>query len=106
LLRAADAAGVIALARGVYGCTQGPRLETAAEIRRMQRDGCDLVGMTAMPEAPLAREIGLDYASLCVVANWAAGCTDELITMEAIDATLKVGMDNIRKVLQQVLVLA
>ena len=106
LLRAADAAGVIALARGVYGCTQGPRLETAAEIRRMQRDGCDLVGMTAMPEAPLAREIGLDYASLCVVANWAAGCTDELITMEAIDATLKVGMDNIRKILQQVLVLS
>jgi len=104
LLRAADAAGVIALARGVYGCTQGPRLETAAEIRRMQRDGCDLVGMTAMPEAPLAREIGLDYASLCVVANWAAGCTDELITMEAIEATLKVGMDNIRKILQQVLV--
>jgi 5'-deoxy-5'-methylthioadenosine phosphorylase len=106
LLRAADAAGVIALARGVYGCTQGPRLETIAEIRRMQRDGCDLVGMTAMPEAPLAREIGVDYASLCVVANWAAGCTDELITMEAIDATLKVGMENIRKVLQQVLVLA
>ncbi len=106
LLRAADAAGVMALARGVYGCTQGPRLETSAEIRRMQRDGCDLVGMTAMPEAPLAREIGLDYASLCVVANWAAGCTDELITMEAIDATLKVGMDNIRKILQQVLVLS
>jgi 5'-methylthioinosine phosphorylase len=106
LVRAADAAGVIVLARGVYGCTQGPRLETTAEIRRMQRDGCDLVGMTAMPEAPLAREIGLDYASLCVVANWAAGCTDELITMEAIEATLKVGMDNIRKILQQVLVLS
>jgi 5'-methylthioinosine phosphorylase len=54
----------------------------------------------------LAREIGLDYASLCVVANWAAGCTDELITMESIEATLKVGMDNIRKILQQVLVLS
>jgi 5'-deoxy-5'-methylthioadenosine phosphorylase len=106
LVRAADAAGVMLLARGVYGCTQGPRLETAAEIVRMRRDGCDLVGMTAMPEAPLAREIGLDYASLCVVANWAAGCTDELITMDAIEATLKVGMDNIRKILQQVLVLS
>lgn len=105
LVRAGDAAGVSVLARGVYGCTQGPRLETAAEIVRMQRDGCDLVGMTAMPEAPLAREINLDYASLCVVANWAAGCTDELITMEAIDATLKVGMDNIRKILQQTLLL-
>lgn len=105
LVRAADAAGIVLLARGVYGCTQGPRLETAAEIRRMARDGCDLVGMTAMPEAPLARELGLDYASLCVVANWAAGCTDELITMEAIEATLKVGMDNIRKILQQALAL-
>jgi len=105
LVRAGDAAGISVLARGVYGCTQGPRLETAAEIVRMRRDGCDLVGMTAMPEAPLAREIGLDYASLCVVANWAAGCTDELITMEFINATLKVGMENIRKILRQALIL-
>ena len=57
-------------------------------------------------EAGLARELGLDYACLAVVANWAAGCTDELITMEAIEETLKIGMDNIRKILQQVLVLA
>ena len=105
LVRAADAAGFSVLARGVYGCTQGPRLESAAEIVRMQRDGCDLVGMTAIPEAPLAREIGIEYASLCVVANWAAGCTDELITMEAIEATLKIGMENIRLILQQVLYL-
>ncbi len=103
LIKAGAAAGVNVLTQGVYGCTQGPRLETAAEIVRMKRDGCDLVGMTAMPEAPLARELGLDYASLCVVANWAAGCTDELITMEAIDATLKVGMENIRKVLENTL---
>lgn len=103
LVQAGDAAGLSVLARGVYGCTQGPRLETAAEIVRMQRDGCDLVGMTAMPEAPLAREMGIDYASLCVVANWAAGCTDELITMDAIEATLKVGMENIRRILQHTL---
>jgi 5'-methylthioinosine phosphorylase len=59
---------------GCYGATQGPRLETRAEIARMHRDGCDLVGMTGMPEAGLARELGLDYAALAIVANWAAGC--------------------------------
>jgi len=58
---------------GVYGATQGPRLETAAEIERMARDGADVVGMTGMPEAALAREMGLDYAMLCVVVNAAAG---------------------------------
>ena len=57
----------------VYGCTQGPRLETAAEIDRLQRDGADLVGMTGMPEAALARELELDYACLAVVVNDAAG---------------------------------
>lgn len=58
---------------GVYGCTQGPRLETAAEIDRMERDGCTLVGMTAMPEAALARELGLALLGICVVVNPAAG---------------------------------
>ncbi|NII10405.1 S-methyl-5'-thioinosine phosphorylase [Oleiagrimonas sp. C23AA] len=62
---------------GCYGATQGPRLETRAEIARMRRDGCDLVGMTGMPEAVLAREAGLEYACLALVANWAAGCGDE-----------------------------
>lgn len=67
-----------------YGCTQGPRLETEAEVRRLQRDGCDLVGMTAMPEAALARELGLDYASLCIVVNWAAGLASAPISLEEI----------------------
>ncbi len=58
---------------GTYACTQGPRLETAAEIDRLDKDGCDVVGMTAMPEAALARELGIPYASLCVVVNPAAG---------------------------------
>ena len=58
---------------GVYGCTQGPRLETAAEIDRMERDGCTLVGMTAMPEAALARELGLPLLGICIVVNPAAG---------------------------------
>ncbi len=61
---------------GVYACTQGPRLETAAEIRRLESDGADMVGMTGMPEACLARELGVPYAMLAVVANWAAGKND------------------------------
>ncbi len=77
LLAAAARAGVAVVDGGCYGATQGPRLETRAEIARMRRDGCDLVGMTGMPEAALARELELDYACLALVANWAAGCGDE-----------------------------
>ena len=73
VLAAAKAAGVAVVDGGVHGVTQGPRLETAAEIERMRRDGCDLVGMTGMPEAVLARELGLEYACIAMVANWAAG---------------------------------
>jgi len=74
LLVAARGAGIAIVDGGCYGATQGPRLETRAEITRMRRDGCDLVGMTGMPEAALARELNLDYACLALVANWAAGC--------------------------------
>jgi len=74
LLVAARGAGIAIVDGGCYGATQGPRLETRAEIARMRRDGCDLVGMTGMPEAALARELNLDYACLALVANWAAGC--------------------------------
>ena len=78
-------AGIAVIDGGCYGATQGPRLETKAEIARMRRDGCDLVGMTGMPEAGLARELGLDYACLGIVANWAAGAgpdPDEVITLD------------------------
>jgi len=74
VLAAAGRAGIAVVDGGCYGATQGPRLETRAEIARMRSDGCDLVGMTGMPEAALARELKLDYACLAVVANWAAGC--------------------------------
>ena len=86
-----------------YGCAQGPRLETAAEILRMERDGCDLVGMTGMPEAALARELELPYAALAVVANHAAGKGDSrtAISLEAIDATLRQAMDRVRRILAQ-----
>ena len=77
-----------------YGCTQGPRLETAAEIGRMEKDGCDLVGMTGMPEAALARELNLSYATLAVVANWAAGKSEGEITMAEIERHLEKGLAN------------
>ena len=85
VIAAAGTAGVAMVDAGCYGATQGPRLETRAEIARMKRDGCDLVGMTGMPEAGLAREMDLDYACLAIVANWAAGAgpqVDEVITLQ------------------------
>jgi 5'-methylthioadenosine phosphorylase/5'-methylthioinosine phosphorylase len=85
---------------GTYGATQGPRLETAAEIARMEKDGCDLVGMTGMPEAALARELGLDYAAICIVVNWAAGKTEGVITMDVIEKFLATGITMTRKLLE------
>ncbi len=84
---------------GVYGVTQGPRLETIAEINRMARDGCDIVGMTAMPEAALARELGLCYAACAVVANEAAGRCPTELTMAEIERNLVTGMQNVRSLL-------
>ncbi|WP_339485683.1 S-methyl-5'-thioinosine phosphorylase [Pseudomonas sp. EL_65y_Pfl2_R95] len=88
---------------GVYGATQGPRLETVAEIARMERDGCDIVGMTGMPEAVLARELDLPYACLSLVVNPAAGKSNELITMAQIEQALVDGMDKVKAVLARVL---
>lgn len=87
---------------GVYACTQGPRLETAAEIQRLQRDGCDMVGMTAMPEAALARELNIAYACLALSVNWAAGLSDELISLDEIHRVLAEGMDFVAAVLKDV----
>jgi len=84
-----------------YACTQGPRLETAAEIKKLENDGCDIVGMTAMPEAALARELQLTYASCCVVANWGAGISDEEITMEKIELVLKQGMKKVKNLISE-----
>lgn len=90
VLAAARVTGVAVVDGGCHGVMQGPRLETRAEILRMRRDGCDLVGMTAMPEAALAREMGLDYACLAIVANWAAGIGGgEEITMAEVLANVE-----------------
>ena len=94
LIIAAANANIAITATGTYGCTQGPRLETPAEIKRMKQDGCDLVGMTAMPEAALAKELDIEYAAISVVANWAAGITNEEITMADIEHNLHSGMAN------------
>ncbi|WP_445368910.1 S-methyl-5'-thioinosine phosphorylase [Methylomonas sp. BW4-1] len=94
IIQAAQQANISLTPSGTYGCTQGPRLETVAEIKRMANDGCDLVGMTGMPEASLARELGLAYANISVVANWAAGVVEGEITMAEIEKNLEVGMAN------------
>ncbi len=99
LLNAAKESGVKVIEGGTYGATQGPRLESAMEVTRLQRDGCDLVGMTGMPEASLARELEMEYACCSVIANWAAGLSDGPITMEEIEASLVGGLEQARKLL-------
>ena len=103
LISTSDALSLDYSSTGIYACTEGPRLETAAEINRFEKDGCHLVGMTLMPEAALAREKDIAYASICVVVNWAAGRSDSLITMDDIECALKSGMLGVHKLLNKVL---
>ena len=85
---------------GVVAVTQGPRLETAAEVDHLERIGCDLVGMTSMPEAALARELDIPYASVCLVVNPAAGRADGEITLDDIRAVLSSGMEDVCRLLE------
>ena len=104
ILRAAKQIEMPIVDFGCYGVTQGPRLETRAEITRMRRDGCDLVGMTGMPEAGLARELGLDYACLALVANWAAGCGDGAeITLQEVLANVTIATALLPDLLKEIL---
>jgi len=102
ILAAAAAAGEAIFDGGVYASTQGPRLETAAEINRLERDGAELVGMTGMPEAALARELGLPYAAVNVVANYAAGraSSGSGIRFDEIEQVLQEAMGRVRRVLE------
>lgn len=88
---------------GVYAVIQGPRLETAAEIRRLKNDGADMVGMTAMPEAVLARELTIAYASIVVVANHAAGLSSHPLTMKAILEKMEASMEQVHRLLSSVI---
>ena len=107
MLDGALKANIAVVDGGCYGATQGPRLETRAEISRMRRDGCDLVGMTGMPEAVLARELGVDYACLSLVANWAAGCGDEAeISLGEIYANLEQATLKVAPIVSAMLVIA
>jgi 5'-methylthioadenosine phosphorylase len=101
LLRAAAHCGEALAERGVYAATQGPRLESAAEIDRLERDGADVVGMTGMPEASLAREIGLEYAAIAVVANYAAGRGDSAraVPLDKIGVVLDEAMGRVRRII-------
>jgi 5'-methylthioinosine phosphorylase len=103
LIQAAETVGVSVHSSATYGATQGPRLETAAEINRMERDGCDIVGMTGMPEASIARELGLCYATIAVSANNAAGRHSGPLEMEGILKNVAQGMDAVRLILVEVL---
>ena len=87
----------------VYAATQGPRLETAAEINRFERDGADVVGMTGMPEAALARELAIPYAAISVVANYAAGRADSRdgISFESIQGVLHESMGHVRTLIEE-----
>lgn len=102
ILKAAAAAGIALIEGGTYATTQGPRLETAAEVDRLERDGADMVGMTAMPEAALARELGLRYASIAVVVNDAAGRRASAREVRLDEAVLVQSMSRVRHLLEEV----
>ena len=105
ILEAARACGEPMLDGGTYAATQGPRLETAAEINRLERDGADVVGMTGMPEAALARELGLEYAAIAVSANFAAGRgeSEHAVPMERIEEVLAEAMGRVRRIIEQLI---
>jgi 5'-methylthioinosine phosphorylase len=103
LIKAAHRVHLDAFEGGVYGAMQGPRLETAAEINRLEREGCDMVGMTGMPEAALARELELCYAACALCANVAAGRGGDNLSMNEIQAEIIQGMVKVRLLLKEVL---
>jgi 5'-methylthioinosine phosphorylase len=105
LLAAADSARVPHEASGVHGITQGPRLETSAEVQRMARDGCDVVGMTGMPEAALSRELNVPYAAVCMVVNPAAGLGDLPLTLAMMREILAREAAVVRQLLSELLTL-
>ena len=105
ILRAARACGEAVADKAVYAACQGPRLETAAEIDRLEHDGADVVGMTGMPEAALAREAGLEYATIAVIANCAAGrgASRHGISLDDIGPVLQLSLGRVRRIIESVM---
>ena len=103
ILAAAESCDETVVDGGVYATTQGPRLETAAEIDRLERDGADVVGMTGMPEAALARELGLEYAAIAVIINPAAGRGESkhAISLDRMQAVLETAMQRVRRIIEE-----
>jgi len=106
LLKAAKQAGETIIDGGVYAVTQGPRLETAAEVNRLENDGADMIGMTGMPEAILAKELDLPYAAIAAVANYAAGrgTSAQAIPLEEVYAVLEKAMISVRNILEHMVI--
>ncbi|CAE6499753.1 S-methyl-5'-thioinosine phosphorylase [Nitrosomonas nitrosa] len=107
LFKAAKLANEVVIDGGVYAVTQGPRLETAAEVNRLEQDGADMIGMTGMPEAVLARELGLSYAAIAAVANHAAGrgASMRAIPLEEVYAVLDKAMESVRNILEHLVII-
>jgi 5'-methylthioinosine phosphorylase len=103
LLAAARDADISLLDSGCIAVTQGPRLESAAEIERARRAGCHMAGMTSLPEAGLARELGLDYAGLAVISIYGAGITGQNLSEDDIADTLREPMQHVRNLVQAVI---
>jgi len=103
MITSAQSIGIELTQSGTYGCTNGPRFETGAEIKKMQRDGCNIIGMTGMPEACLARELEMDYASIALVVNWCAGIEDSILDMVQIRRTLERGMQTVMQLISTLL---
>ena len=103
IIDAASATDVKILPYGTYGATQGPRLESAAEILRLERDGCNIVGMTGMPECSLARELDMAYASISLIVNRAAGKSEEEITMDLIRKNMEMATGDLIRVFNELI---
>lgn len=106
VITASKVANMDLVTTGTYGCTNGPRLESAAEIRKMSHDGCDMIGMTGMPEAALARELSIEYVSIALVVNWCAGIEDSALDMDQIRQVLAQGVDSVKRLIRGSLELA
>lgn len=106
LVKSAQDAGLDVIERATYAAVQGPRFESAAEIRKLERDGADIIGMTGMPEASLARELGLCYAAIAIVVNRAAGKGNAEISKTEIDTAFAEGTESIYRLLNILLPLA